>query len=35
MKKVSEEEIEWIKEDEEEFFNQLVIGILLSNKVMN
>ena len=35
MKKVSEEEIEWIKEDEEEFFNQLVIGIILSNKVMS
>ena len=35
MKKVSEEEIEWIKEDEEEFFNQLVIGVILSNKVMS
>ena len=35
MKKVSEEEIEWIKEDEEEFFNQLVIGVILSNRIMS
>ena len=35
MKKVSEEEIEWIKNNEEEFINRLVIGIILSNKVMS
>ena len=35
MKKVSEEEIEWIKNNEEEFINRLVIGVILSNKVMS
>lgn len=35
MKKVSEEEIEWIKNNEEEFINQLVIGVILSNRIMS
>ena len=35
MKKASEEEIEWIKNNEQEFINQLVIGVILSNKVMS
>ena len=35
MKKEDTKMIEMKPEDEEEFFNQLVIGILLSNKVMN
>lgn len=35
MKKVSEEEIEWIKNNEEEFINQLVIGVILSKKIMS
>lgn len=35
MKKEDTKMIEMKSEDEEEFFNQLVIGILLSNKVMN
>ncbi len=35
MKKASEEEIEWIKNNEKEFINQLVIGVILSNKVMS
>lgn len=35
MKKEDTKMVEMKPEDEEEFFNQLVIGILLSNKVMN
>lgn len=35
MKKEDTKMIEMKPEDEEEFFNQLVIGIILSNKVMN
>ena len=35
MKKEDTKMIKINPEDEEEFFNQLVIGILLSNKVMN
>ena len=35
MKKEDTKMIKIKPEDEEEFFNQLVIGILLSNKVMN
>ena len=35
MKKEDTKMIEMKPKDEEEFFNQLVIGILLSNKVMN
>ena len=35
MKKEDTKMIEMKPKDEEEFFNQLVIGILLSNKVMS
>ena len=35
MKKEDTKRIEMKPEDEEEFINQLVIGIILSNKVMN
>ena len=35
MKKEDTKMIKIKPEDEEEFFNQLVIGIILSNKVMN
>lgn len=35
MKKEDTKMIEMKPEDEEEFYNQLVIGIILSNKVMN